>query len=613
VKNPVHLKTSGLVFNESTGVAQTDKQVEFSVPQASGTAEGVTYDSKARTLTLARDLHLVRSGPQPVEFWANHGVLNSDQPAKAVFQQARVRRPTGMLEADEVTLYVRPDQSLERVIANGNLRGNSTTKSKLDFRAQHAEVLMTEQENVPRRATFTGAVEVNATGDRPMHAKSNRVVTDFTSDGRVKVVHALEGTRITQPPQPNAKANAQAVDLTADAVDFFVRNGDTLERAETLGAAQITSTPVQTAQAPANKQPAKTTVTAGKFVAGFNKDGRLTSAKGSPNAKMVTSTPGEADRTTTSREIEVAFEADGTVANMVQQGSFEYHEPQKTGDRAAYADKATYDPKSEMLKLTGSPRVVDGGMTTTAETVLLNRTTGDAEAQTSVKTTYSDVKANQQGGLFSSSAPVHITGRNMTAQKSTGLAKYTGNARLWQDTNIIEAPTITFDRDKRQLVASSSGNQVVSTVLVQQDKTGKAAPVYVKSQKLTYDDNTSIAHFEGAVNVRGNGGNMNAGKVDVYLAKRTPGQPAQPGATQLDRIVAENNVKVEQQARRATGSKLVYTPSDEKFVMTGGPPTITDPEHGTITGTSLTFFRADDRVLVEGGSSRTVTTTRVSR
>jgi hypothetical protein len=59
---------------------------------------------------------------------------------------------------------------------------------------------------------------------------------------------------------------------------------------------------------------------------------------------------------------------------------------------------------------------------------------------------------------------------------------------------------------------------------------------------------------------------------------------------------------------------LVYVAQDDKFVLTGGPPSIFDAEHGKITGDSLTFYRHDDRVLVEGqGTSPAITTTRVAR
>ena len=58
----------------------------------------------------------------------------------------------------------------------------------------------------------------------------------------------------------------------------------------------------------------------------------------------------------------------------------------------------------------------------------------------------------------------------------------------------------------------------------------------------------------------------------------------------------------------------MYTAAEDKFVMTGGPPSIFDAERGKITGDSLTFYKRDDRVLVEGKeTSPAVTTTRVAR
>jgi lipopolysaccharide export system protein LptA len=79
-------------------------------------------------------------------------------------------------------------------------------------------------------------------------------------------------------------------------------------------------------------------------------------------------------------------------------------------------------------------------------------------------------------------------------------------------------------------------------------------------------------------------------------------------------MIAEGGVVIQQTNRKAEGQKLVYTAADDKFVLTGGPPCIFDAEQGKITGVSLTFFRRDDRVLVEGEASHPVVTqTRVAR
>ena len=301
----------------------------------------------------------------------------------------------------------------------------------------------------------------------------------------------------------------------------------------------------------------------------------------------------------------------------MQQGSVAY----KDGDRRAWADLGRYTPADQMLVLTGSPRVVDGGMTTTARTMRLNRTTGDAFADGEVKSTYSDLKAQPGGALLASSDPIHVTARTMTAHSSPAVALYTGDARLWQDANVIEAPSIEFDRNHRSVVARGTAAHAVSTVLVQTEKAqteknGKVTPVKITSARLTYTDEERKAHFEGAVQAKGSDLMIAASVMDVFLYPQDQGTPNQvlAGTGKIDRIIASDHVVITQPTRTATGDRLVYTSSDDKFVLSGGPPSIFDAEQGKITGVSLTLFRHDGRVLVEGSTkSPTVTQTRVAR
>jgi lipopolysaccharide export system protein LptA len=179
--------------------------------------------------------------------------------------------------------------------------------------------------------------------------------------------------------------------------------------------------------------------------------------------------------------------------------------------------------------------------------------------------------------------------------------------------------------------------QPISTVLVQVDKNGKATPVTITSARLNYVDAGRKIEMDGGVTVRGSDSTLTAQKMTVYLAARnqlltgqsstnqsltgqsltktaTPG-PETPG--QVERIVAEGKIVVTQPTRHATGDRLVYTAAEDKFVLTGdpkNPPSIFDAERGKITGDSLTFYRHDDRVLVEGKeTSPTVTRTQVAR
>jgi lipopolysaccharide export system protein LptA len=90
----------------------------------------------------------------------------------------------------------------------------------------------------------------------------------------------------------------------------------------------------------------------------------------------------------------------------------------------------------------------------------------------------------------------------------------------------------------------------------------------------------------------------------ILLPKKS--QSENKSASQLERIEAQGDIKIDQAGKKATGSQLVYTAAEEKMVLTGTPehpPSIFDAERGQISGDSLTFFTHDGRVLVGGGET----------
>jgi lipopolysaccharide export system protein LptA len=538
-------------------------------------------------------------------------------------------------------------------------------------RADQAEFLLQGKKNLLRTATMTGNVHIEQTGPQPMQGAAGRVIFDFAGQNQLQKVHGRDGVRLTQnavaQKNPTAKGLArgpQDFELTAPAIDFSVAQGHILEHAVTSGAAQITIAQAQeaspgSARAHAAQVPIgqRTVVTAGKFQAQFvSSEGRnhLSSVHGAPDARIVNSTPGEPDRVSTSESVDAAFLPQGGIEAITQQGNVAYADGQQPDKRMqAWADSAHYTPGDQMLVLTGNPRVANGGLATTAKTIRINRATGDALAEDDVKSTYSELKEQPDGALLASSSPIHVTAHSMSAHSTPGIALYTGNARLWQDANIIEAPTIQFDRDRRFVTAQGTPAQPVQTILARSEKVqtqkvqtaavtaekagaeeraageknrGKAAgegaprsassPISITARKLTYADSERRIHYEGGVVARSADFAASAKTVDAYLLPRsqTSNNQSFAGPGQLDRMIAQDDVVVQQPKRRAEGQRLVYTASDDKFVLTGGAPSIFDAEQGKITGASLTFFRRDDRVLVEGeASTPVVTQTRVAR
>src|SRR5580704_7599803 len=462
LKNPIHLKTRDLVFNKDTGDASTDNRVEFQTPQATGWAVGVKYAGKANVLTLSSQVHVTVSGANAAVIEAERGQI-SGEPRAITLERSRLDREGAQLQADQAVFYLDADNNVQRVLATGNIRSDTWTvprpgdkkarlantspaherEGEIHSTADQAEVLMTDEGNLLRTANLSGRVHFEQVGTDPMQGDAGRVIMEFAGQNQLEKVHALEGAHLVQNAASREKtakktdSGPQNFDLRAPVIDFTVSQGHVLERAATQGAAAITITPAE-ANADTGSNPAtqRTVVTAGSFDAKFSESpvggvarNRLTSIHGTPEAKIVSSAPGEPDRISTSESVDAVFLPVGGIGSVVQQGNVAYDDGQAPDKRTkAFADRARYTPADQMLVLTGNPRVTNGSMATTATTIRMNRASGEATAEGNVKSTYSDLKEQPDGALLASASPIHVTARTMTAQSSSGLAVYTGTA-----------------------------------------------------------------------------------------------------------------------------------------------------------------------------------------
>lgn len=607
LKNPIHLKTSGLVFHQKTGIAETRERIEFRIPQGAGTAVGVRFDSKASVLTFGSEVWLKTTGHEGAEIRATRAVI-SKEPRQAVFEGVTIEQQGRTVEAARAIVHLRPDNTVERISAEGGVNVSQAGENSLRAHAPRGEFHMDEK-NVLRSGQLLGGVTLEGTGGALLAARAGRVAMEFGRENRLTRVRALEQVQVKQTAAPQAKAKGrtdqrQPLELMAGAMELVIADGRRVERALISGAPQIRLLPG------AGAAQATTTVTATQFQATFDSSSRPRALHGAPQAKIVSSTPGQPDKVSTSRELDVLFNRSGAITSVVQQGEVRYTE----GARQASGGRGRFLPAEGTVELTGSPQVTDGPLTITARLLRLRRSSGEAEAQGAVKTTYRVAGRQATGALLASGEPIHVTAASMVAHPPT--AHYAGGARLWQGSNIVQAPTLDFNRDRRSLVAQGSAAQPVSTVFVQPDRQGKLTAVNVTGARLTYSDQERKARFEGGVTLRSAGQTVTAETMEVYLFPASEaGAPA--SGSRVERVLAMGKVVAESPGRKATGTRLVYTAAEGKFEMTGDaahPPVITDAEHGTATGDSVTFYNHGDRVVVGSRTpTRTVTQTQVQK
>jgi lipopolysaccharide export system protein LptA len=584
-KNLIHVKTSALTFNENTGIAQTKAAIEFRVPEGNGSAVGATYDSHGGVLTLKSAVRLTSTGLRKATITGQNATITKN-PSKIVMQSAKVEELQRVISADKVTVFLDDDNNIERVVGSGNLHASSTGAKAFEINAPEGELEMAGA-NQARRGVLSGGVTFLSKSDSPAEGKAGRILLTFGGGNQLTKARAEDSVQLKQG------LAGKSQELHAVALDLSVKDGRRLEKAVTsAGPAEIIR----------EQASGKTTISAGHFETAFNDQNRPVSLYGTPDAKIVDTVPGKPDRILTSRELTAKFNDKGEIISADQTGSFHYQE----GTQTASAERAKYEAADEMIMLSGSPRVVDAtqGIILTADTIQLNRKTRKAFAQNNVKTTYSKMSAQPGGAMLGSADPIHVTGSSANLNSATGVARYT-KARLWQGPNIVEAPTISFDRTKRGLQAQGGQGGHVASVFVQKDKNGKLTPVNVTSDRLSYVDAERRAVFSGNVVVRAQDATISSASVQVILLPKN-GQAENQSASQLERIEAQGDIKIEQGSRKAAGNKLVYTAAEEKMVLTGTPgklPSIFDAERGQISGDSLTFFTRDGRVLVGNGET----------
>jgi lipopolysaccharide export system protein LptA len=361
----------------------------------------------------------------------------------------------------------------------------------------------------------------------------------------------------------------------------------------------------------------------------------------------------QTERTMTGKPTQTAT-ADSGAAQLLATGGWSQMDLQggvrlREAERNGQADHATFRREEQTATLTGHAFARDATTETSALRIVFVQNTGDIHAEGGVRST--DFSA-QKSAVQLAPAPTHITSDTMQGNSQTGRALYTGHARLWQGESVLEADSIELLRATRVMnalgnvravfpqaaatngapapagtsetvtsVANSSPAPVAKPATTQGTKanaTKKATLWHVNAQSLKYNDAQSHAHLEQDVVAVSADQKMRAPIVDLdftrgaSLPSNSSGAAGSPavaaGPQQISRAVGTGGTTVEEGGRKAIAERGVYTASDGKFVMSGGNPTLYDASEGTTTGRQLTFFLADDTIIVDSENGPRVLT-----
>jgi len=632
----MHVETRGMTFNRASGTAKTDQQVRFTFTGGSGQALGAAYRSDEGTLHLLRSVRLKLDQPAPASI-KTVTPQKTREPVEVIGSRMEINRDAG-------TMYLAgPAEAKthsERLIAAAFLL-------ELDaaFRAKRLTALSDGKNLLPEFTAQKGA------GRRRLSA--DEIVAEFAPQGwitRAQAKRQVRGEAAKGDDQQTVIAQSAALDmvprlnspklavlrggvdartaerrLTTEQLRLAFAatpgaKGGQLQNAETIGPGRLEWTDA----AGANTQAAQTALQANQLQVRFDVAGKASRLDALDSVQTERTLAG-AKQTATANRGFVELQPGGGWSRIQLNENVLLNEPQ----RAARADQATFTRNDQTVILTGHATVKDASSQTSAQKLTFWQATGDVRGEGNVRS--SDLSA-RSGAVHLAPVASNISADNLAANSKSGRALYTGHARLWQGDSVLEAESIELLKGEKVLNASGNVRAVfpqlarsASAANTQNSSFSPSGPVtsaqtpvlwHAQSAKLTYWDAENRARLEQKVMVQSPEQKMSGDLLDLYFTRggSPSGASALQGAQQISRAVGAGSVLVQQGGRRATAERGEYTEADGRFVMSGGTPTLFDADQGTTTGRQLTFFLADDTIIVDSeNGSRTLTKHRVEK
>jgi lipopolysaccharide export system protein LptA len=616
-----HVETSSVTFDRDAGVAQTGEPVTFTLPRCQGQAVGANYNSDSGVLRLARDVKLYLELPgtpgasgalqaavsgSSLEYRRNSRRLLLSGPVQATIEGNE-------LTAGEISLDLDANLRAQKLIAEA---GQGGARPVLHSKQPGGEMQMAADQVVAEfhpegwleALSASGHLEGEFPGDKQSESfhSEKGVATFWPRSERLKEMEAMGNVALEGNGQNGLRRRLETDGLRVAFSEPDKNNANYAQFAETLGVATM-----EWSEAGKKGTKVSTRLSADVLRARFAASGRAEEVEAAPNVRLEQHSEGQPNETAAAQSGTARFASDGNWSEVDLKG--EVHLDESAAEeggvgRSARADAAAFVRAAQSATLEGNAVASDSVARTTARRISFEQATGEIRADGAVRTT--ELDAGHSGVDFEPQA-ANLSADHLEANSQTGCAIYSGHARLWQGNTLIEADTIELLRQGRALNARGRVRaEFPQTARPGQKTAGAQSPVTwrVRTESLSYRDQAGMAHLEKGVQAQSSEGQIQAAALDLYFTG-TSGQ-----GRQVSRAAATGGVEVRQGERRATAEQGEYNAAEEKFVLQGGNPTITDASRGTTTGRQLTFYSAGDTIIVESeDGSRTLTKHRVEK
>ncbi len=544
-------------YSDAEKIVKAPGPVRFSRGRTSGSGVGFTFDEQRDTLWLL---------DQAVVTVAAEGESGRMEMTAGAFGFARKDR------------YMRFERTMH-MVRDGQI-----------IDANEAVITLFPDRDEPDLIELRGDSRVSGAGMGALRSMSARDMNlDYGGDGRTLERATLAGQSAVQLAGTGGVAG-QA--LRGEFIDVALAPDGSVNN--------LSSRQNVTVTLPATRDTSARTIRSNVLTAKGGAQGlsAMTFQEGVNYTEAATRTQGA--RTARAQTLDAALDpASGALQDATFTGTFHFTD----GSMTATSNLARYRIAAGTLALSGKqgaadPQIKDEALTIEAETIDVTLNPRKMVAAGKVRSALlppakgtAAAPGGKRPGLLGATEPVNIIANTLTYDEATRRGEYKGQAVLLQGQTQINADSLTIDESKGDLMAA--GKVLTSlAILGKETKDGQATPPTIgRGGSFTYTDQARRATYQTQASLDGEYGNLRGEKIEIMLAA---------GDNSLARLDATEKVTAIVDKRTVTGAQLSYVPADEKYVVTGAPVTMVDAECQELSGKTLTFFKASDRVQIDG-------------
>jgi lipopolysaccharide export system protein LptA len=634
--------TTGLSFDQNTGIASTDQEVRFWFAQGQGSARGAAYDPQSQQLTLRSAVQIAlqdvgiqpqrtQSGePGPTSVQESRSASPGDNDAVTRIRAANLRfqqgqssihlggpveltRDTRSIQAGDTEIQLDERRQARRIRLDGGLTSVDRSPGRTsEVRARRGLLDLSDQ-GKPQLLDLRGDIgwSSSASGASRQEGRAQQAELSFTPAGLLSGIVADQDARVvlrdapaSSPVSGGKPRSSQGPALGVGTQTLAAQQIEVVMAPDGQTVRQVVARSRPTLElVPFSPSEEQWQVEGEAFEMAFDAAGNLTQFAAERNVRVHVGSPSKSSwrRVSTSDHLTARLDPRArSIARIEQTGRYRYQDAEKQ----ARADRAEYSAEGEMIVLRGEAVVWNATGKLVADQIALDNVTGNLQAEGKVSTTHTPPP---QSGT-SDSLPIHAVAERMRYDSTAGKAEYQGHVRLWQGSRLLEAGWVALDRRQKQLEARGKVYSVFNQPppgLAKgsaQDRSAQpegTEPTEIRSEHLLYQENEHRAMYRVGVRMRSASATVHSGELEIFLG------PAAAGATvtesgRIERAVATREVVIQDSGRRATADRAEYFPEDARVQLLGKPATVADPQRGSTQGVRLTYRMGDDRIFVEG-------------